>query len=103
NPVADTQLNPEAGRSNVLLPITLGRTAIENEIVQLAAPKLKDFGIQLIDVRFMRINYNTRVSAKIHERMISERQQIASRFRSEGEGEAAKIIGTKERDLRRIE
>jgi membrane protease subunit HflC len=102
-PVADAQLNPDAGQSNVLLPITLGRTAIENEVVKLAAPKLKDFGIELIDVRFMRINYNSRVSSKIHERMISERQQIASRFRSEGEGEAAKIIGSKERDLRRIE
>jgi len=51
----------------------------------------------------MRINYNPRVSAKTHERMISERQQIAARFRSEGEGEAAKILGNKERDLRRIE
>ncbi len=102
-PVADAQLNPDAGQSNVLLPIALGRTAIESEIVKLAAPKLKDFGIELIAVRFVRINYNTQVSSKIHERMVSERQQIASRFRSEGEGEAAKIIGTKERDLRRIE
>jgi membrane protease subunit HflC len=57
----------------------------------------------LIDVRLMRINYNQRVSTKIHERMISEREQIAARFRSEGEGEAAKILGNKERDLRRIE
>ncbi len=102
-PVADAQLNPDAGQSNVLLPIALGRTAIESEIVKLAAPKLRDFGIELIAVRFVRINYNTQVSSKIHERMVSERQQIASRFRSEGEGEAAKIIGTKERDLRRIE
>ena len=36
---------------------------------------------------------------KIYERMISERQQIASRFRSEGEGEAAKILGSMDRDL----
>jgi membrane protease subunit HflC len=93
----------ESGQVNRLLPITLGRTAIENEVVAKAAPKLKDFGIELIDVRFMRVNYNAGVSAKIHERMISERQQIASRFRSEGEGEAAKILGSKERDLRQIE
>src|SRR6059036_1616191 len=67
-PVADAQFNPDAGQRNVLLPITLGRTAIESEIVKLAAPKLKDFGIELIDVRFMRMNYNTRFSSKIHER-----------------------------------
>ncbi|MEZ6036336.1 MAG: hypothetical protein R3F29_02565 [Planctomycetota bacterium] len=35
--------------------------------------------------------------------MISERQQIAQRFRSEGEGEAARIGGKRERDLRKIE
>jgi len=102
-PVTDTTLTAEEARTTNLLPITLGRTALEAEVVKQAAPKLKDFGIDLIDVRFMRINYNTRVSSKIHERMISERQQIASRFRSEGEGEAAKILGNKERDLKRFE
>jgi modulator of FtsH protease HflC len=54
-------------------------------------------------VRFKRINYNPSVVEKIYERMISERQQIASRFRSEGEGEAARILGNKERDLSVIE
>ena len=102
-PSPDAAVNPDAGQITQLLPITLGRTAVESEIVTKAAPKLKDFGIELIDVRFMRLNYNAGVSAKIHERMTSERQQIASRFRSEGEGEAAKILGNKERDLRQIE
>jgi len=100
---AVVDLGPESQSFNQLLPISVGRTAIEHEVLRAAAPKLKDFGVELIDVRFMRINYNQRVSAKIHERMISERQQIAARFRSEGEGEAAKILGNKERDLRRIE
>jgi membrane protease subunit HflC len=35
--------------------------------------------------------------------MISERSQIAERFRSEGAGEAAKILGQRERDLKTIE
>lgn len=100
---ADAAPADDAGQINRLLPISLGRAAIEKEIVAESAPKLKDFGVELIDVRFMRVNYNPGVSTKIHERMMSERQQIASRFRSEGEGEAAKIIGSKERDLRQIE
>src|ERR1041384_2089408 len=82
-PVADAQFNPDAGQSNVLLPITLGRIAIESEIVKLAAPKLKDFGIELIDVRFMRMNYNTRVSSKIDERMVrSEERRVGKECRS---------------------
>jgi membrane protease subunit HflC len=48
-------------------------------------------GIKLLDVRLKRIDYDASVSKSIYQRMISERQQIADRYRSEGAGEAAKI------------
>jgi len=102
-PVVDPAATTNGPAASRLLPIKHGRGAIEREILAAAAPKLNDFGIELLDVRFMRLNYNANVSAKVHERMISERQQIASRFRSEGEGEAAIILGNKTRDLSRIE
>lgn len=92
-----------AGEIGVLQPIRKGRKKIETEIKEAAREKLAEFGIELLDVRFKRINYNPSVVEKIYERMISERQQIAARFRSEGEGEAAKILGQKERDLSVIE
>jgi membrane protease subunit HflC len=87
----------------VLHPIVKGRKEIERDIEAAAKPKLAELGIDLLDLRFKRINYNPSVVEKIYERMISERQQIASRFRSEGEGEAAKILGSKERELNVIE
>ncbi len=105
-PLRDSALEAAAeGSSNigVLHPIHKGRNAIENEISEAAKVKLAELGIELLDVRFKRINYNPSVVEKIYERMISERQQIASRFRSEGEGEAAKIMGDRERDLSVIE
>ncbi len=86
-----------------LLPIQRGRRQIEQDIFSAAADKLSEFGIELLDIRFKRINYNESVRKKIYQRMISERQQIAERFRSEGAGEAARIIGNKERVLQRIE
>ena len=86
-----------------LPPIQLGRDALENEVSKQAREKLAEFGIDLLDIRFKRINYNPEVSAKIFERMISERRQIADRFRSEGAGEAARILGKKERDLKQID
>jgi membrane protease subunit HflC len=101
-PVLDETLAATAAGNN-LPAIKLGRTALEREVVKEASPKLEQFGVELLDVRFMRINYNQRVTSKIYERMISERQKIASRFRSEGEGEAAKILGNKEQELRKIE
>lgn len=92
----------QSGNIGVLPQIRKGRSVLEDEIMIEAAPKLKQLGIELLDVRFKRINYNPSVVEKIYERMISERQQIASKFRSEGEGEAARILGDKERDLNQI-
>jgi len=98
-----TEAGEAAANIGVLHPILKGRKKIEQEIQSAAKAKLAEFGIELLDVRFKRINYNPSVVEKIYERMISERQQIASRFRSEGEGEAAKIIGDKDHDLNMIQ
>jgi membrane protease subunit HflC len=87
----------------VLPAIQFGREVLEKEILTAAAPKVKGYGIELLDLRFKRINYNARVSEKIYDRMTSERMQIAERFRSEGEGESAKIMGKKEKDLKEIQ
>jgi len=92
----------QSGNIGVLPKIRKGRSVLEDEILADALPKLEELGIELLDIRFKRINYNPSVVEKIYERMISERQQIASKFRSEGEGEAARILGDKERDLNGI-
>ena len=84
-------------------PITVGRRAIEEKVFQTAKVKLEELGINLLDLRFKRINYNQDVAPDIYQRMISERQQIAERFRSEGAGEAARIMGTMEREVKKIE
>ena len=68
-----------------------------------AAEKVRVFGIELLDIRFKRINYNESVRPKIYDRMISERRQIAERFLSEGNGEAARIRGNRLRDLNKIQ
>lgn len=98
--IAEADLTGSVGK---LIPIRRGRSVLEKEIYETAKAKLQELGIELLDVRFKRINYNESVQERIYERMISERQQIAERFRSEGAGEAAKILGDMERDLREIE
>ena len=99
----DESLVQGIGKVGVLYPIKIGRELVEQQILEKAAAKLDGFGIELLDVRFKRINYNETVRRRIYERMVSERNQIADRFRSEGAGEAAKIMGKKEKDLSEIE
>ena len=79
-----------------------GRDELTREILELAKNSTKDLGIEILDFQFKRINYVPEVRKKVYERMISERKRIAEEFRSQGAGEAARISGQKDRDLKEI-
>ncbi len=104
-PLRDTLLTEAEREQDIgaLVPIQKGRKLVEQEIFAAAAQKVRVFGIELLDIRFKRINYNESVRPKIYDRMISERRQIAERFLSEGKGEAARIRGNRVRDLNKIQ
>ncbi|NOZ69763.1 MAG: protease modulator HflC [Deferribacteres bacterium] len=86
-----------------LAKIKVGREKITRSIIEAAAPRTLELGIELLDLRLKRINYVEEVQKKIFERMITERKRIADKFRSEGQGEASKILGNKERELKKIQ
>jgi len=104
-PLRDTLLTESERNQDIgsLVPINKGRAVVEKQIFTAAAEKVRVFGIELLDIRFKRINYNESVRPKIYDRMISERRQIAERFLSEGNGEAARIRGNRVRDLNKIQ
>ena len=79
-----------------------GRSKLAQLVMEDANKNVPQFGIKLLDFRFKRINYHKDVQKTIFDRMISERSRISSRFRSEGAGEAAKIMGTQQRELKEI-
>jgi len=87
---------------DTLATIDFGRVQITRKILTAATERTKDLGVELLDLRFKRIDYVEEVRIKVYDRMITERKRIADKFRSEGQGEASKILGEKERELKRI-
>jgi membrane protease subunit HflC len=83
--------------------IRSGREKVADDICNTAYPLLKEYGIELIDVKIKRVNYIESVRKQVYDRMISERLQIAQRYRSSGQGRAAEILGRLQRDLNEIE
>ena len=83
--------------------IEVGREQITNMIREKAAPKVEEFGIELVDLGIKRINYIQDVRKKVFERMIAERRQIAEKFRSEGQGQSREIEGRMEKELKSIQ
>ncbi len=55
-----------------------------------------------MDVKIKGLNYIEDVQQSVYARMIAERKQIAEKYRSEGQGEARKIEGDMEKELKKI-
>ncbi|MFZ4594462.1 MAG: protease modulator HflC, partial [Verrucomicrobiaceae bacterium] len=96
-PVIDPSIAADRTGSTIgtLPAIKIGREKMERLILEKAKPTVVSLGVELLDVRFKRINLTSGISASTYQRMISEREQIAERYRSEGKGEAAKILGNR--------
>ena len=99
---ADVQIESEED-AVILEALEQGREEITREILQTAAGRTADLGIELLDLRLKRINYVAEVQQDVFARMIAERQRVAEEFRSEGQGEAARIDGERERELSQIQ
>jgi membrane protease subunit HflC len=93
---------PAELREELKKEVTRGREELTRTILTEAGKVIPQYGIELVDVRIKRLNYVESVREKVYARMISERKRIAARFRSEGEGRSAEILGTMEKELRQI-
>ena len=93
---------PEERGEELKKEVRLGREEITRAILTEARKITPQYGIELVDVRIKRLNYIESVREKVYARMISERKRIAARFRSEGEGRNAEILGNMEKELRQI-
>ncbi len=106
--IRSTNRVPEVDESMPELTVGLeeiaeGREAIREQVLVAGRERTSDLGIEVLDVQFKRINYGEQVLQDVYRRMTSERSRIAERFRSEGQGERAKILGDMERELKRIQ
>ena len=100
---SEVEETADMGTTEASKPITTGRTKITQAILDKSRPIVANWGIELVDVQIKRVNYVQDVQQKVFERMISERQRVAQRSRSEGQGKAAEIRGQKERELKGIQ
>jgi membrane protease subunit HflC len=82
--------------------IQYGRDKISAMIHAAASKVTPQYGIELVDVMFKRVNYIDTVQQRVYERMISERKRIAAEKRSTGEGQKSEILGKLERELKEV-
>lgn len=102
NTIFERPVEEEETTVEKLEEITKGREQLRVMIIEIASELVPQYGIELVDVQIKRLNYIERVREKVYERMISERQKIAAKYRSEGKGKTAEIKGKTNREIKKI-
>ena len=71
------------------------RLIIIESILESVSTRLLDLnmGIEILDVQLKRINYNNQVQEQVFNRMISGQNQIAEKYRAQGQGSKQEILG----------
>jgi len=84
--------------------VSEGRPKIVAEITEAAKKACEEYGIGIHSsgVLIKGLTYGEDVKGKVEDRMIEERQRIATKYTSEGEREYLKIMGDKEREMKTI-
>jgi membrane protease subunit HflC len=84
----------EQGKEVDSARIRYGRKQLIENIEKPASEQVMErFGIQLVDVMFTQLNYTNTVRKQVYQRMISERERIAARYRAQGEKRRREILG----------
>ena len=61
--------------------------SVSNKLIEL------DMGIEIVDIQLKRINYTPQVQEQVFNRMISGQNQIAEKYRAQGQGKKQEILG----------
>ncbi|MCP4430628.1 MAG: protease modulator HflC [Gammaproteobacteria bacterium] len=78
------------------------RATIMQKVTDNAGVKVRDLGVELIDVRVKKVELPEEVSNTVYRRMATERQTVAREFRSRGEEKAKQIRANADRQREEI-
>ncbi len=89
--IVNDGLRSEMSSRTVKEVISGERRALMEKTKEIGNVSVKNFGIEIVDVRVKRMDYEQSISASIYRRMVAERTRVAKEFRSKG-AEAAERI-----------
>jgi len=100
--IINNELKGQIASKNMREVISGERATIMQEVTDNAGIKIRDLGIELIDVRVKKVELPENVSNNVYRRMATERQTVAKEFRSRGEEQAKQIRANADRQREEI-
>ena len=100
--IINNELKGQIASKNMREVISGERASIIQEVTDNADVKIRDLGIDLIDVRIKKVELPDNVSSNVYRRMATERETVAKEFRSRGEEQAKQIRANADRQREEI-
>jgi len=100
--IINDELKGQIGGKSMQEVISGERASIMQVVTDNAGLKIKDLGIDLVDVRIKKVELPDNVSNDVYRRMATERQTVARAFRSRGEEQARQIRANANRQREEI-
>jgi modulator of FtsH protease HflC len=97
NSVMDSAMRGVLGSSTFIDVVKNRRDELMRQIAQRVSSEVKDFGIEIVDVRIKRADLPDANSQAIFTRMQTERQREAAELRAQGNEQAQRIRATADR------
>ena len=95
----ESSLRQVVGSFDFIKLLSKQRSEIMQKIEDDLNSKVKEYGIDIKDVRIMRADLPTENSSAIYKRMQTERELEAKQIRAEGEEESKKIIANTDKEV----
>ena len=95
--ILNTSLRSVFGTIRMATVLSPERDAVMTKIRDEVNGQVKDFGIEIVDVRIRRTDLPQKTSAAVFKRMASQRAQEAAQIRATGQQEAAQIVADADR------
>jgi len=93
-----SEIREELARHTLTEIILKQRAGIMDKVAEQCDLRVREYGIEIIDVRIKRADLPDEVAGSVYERMKAERQRIAKKYRSEGEEDAVKIMAATDKE-----
>lgn len=91
-------LRAEFAKRTVQEVVSVQRSDLMTDMLAGATKTAKELGVELIDLRVKRVEFNSDVSDSVFSRMRQERQRIATQLRAKGAEEAEQLRATADKE-----
>jgi len=97
--IVSSELRREIANDDQSEIIDATREIIMNRVREAVKPAVREFGIEILDVRIKRADFPDAIADSIYDRMRAERSRIANRDRAEGEEASLQIRAEADREV----